>query len=175
MKKSKHVFMLILKPSTVDFTEIWLCLLWALMSCKDHSQGLYPTHGRANTGYLLHSRVWWVLSIGVVIRALRPHFARYKLELCFLTWIYALCTSSKRISTTSSLKMFRVCVFDGWGPPTPTNQPTKVWYDTSIRVPSSQNSSMMVNEKLLVIMQCNWSYPSTFHNMMNPSLPPSAF
>jgi hypothetical protein len=42
--------------------------MWALMSCKDRSQGLLPyyTNGRASTGYLLHSRV--ALSIGVVIR-----------------------------------------------------------------------------------------------------------
>lgn len=98
-----------------------LCLMWALMSCKDHTQGLYPTTQMVRAEWGPRGSL-----MTTPIERATLEWRTYKLELCFLTWIYiyiSLCTSHTRISTTSSLKMFRVCLF-WWMRATNTNTPT---------------------------------------------------
>jgi hypothetical protein len=93
-----------------------LCLMWALMSCKDHSQGLYPTTQMVGQVPATSSTQGVALSIGVVIREpLDPILQDTNLSyVSSLEYIYiSLCTWHNRISATSSLKMFRVCLFDG--------------------------------------------------------------
>lgn len=118
-----------------------LCLMWALMSCKDHTQGLYPTTQMVRAEWGPRGSL-----MTTPIERATLEWRTYKLELCFLTWIY-IYPFAFRIPVyppPPHWKCLGFASFDGWGPPTQTHQPTKVWLDTSIRVPSSQHSSMTV-------------------------------